>query len=287
MTLSAVSWPQQAGAQGDALERIKARGSIILGHRETSIPLSYVADGKPVGYALDLCQKLAGAIAQHLAMRQLKIEYRPVSSSTRFEAIERGEIDLECGSTTNTASRRARVAFTIPHFVASSRLIVRSSTSYDQIEDLHQKTVASTAGSTNVKALERAAQLKSTELNVALAKDHAEGVHWVLTGKVEAFAMDDVLLYGLRASVPRPADLKIVGKSMSVEPYAIGFERENPVLKKIIDTEMRRLILSGELHRTYDKWFLNPIPPKGINLGMRMPSLLLTSLKFPTDYVPD
>lgn len=281
-----VAVPGQAVAE-DALDRIQARGSVIIGHRETSVPLSYIADGKPVGYAVEICQKLAAAIAHHLGAKNMKTEYKAVTSSNRFDAVEKGEIDMECGSTTNTAARRQRVAFTIPHFIASSRLMVLSSRSYEMLEDLNKTTVASTSGTTNIKALEKAAQLKSVDIKIELAKDHAEAVSWVLDGKVTAFAMDDVLLYGLRATSPKPGDLKIIGKSMTVEPYAIGFQKDNPILKKVIDNEMRRMIAAKEVQQLYDKWFLQPIPPKGINLGMKMPALFASSLRYPTDYVPD
>jgi len=269
------------------LERILARGSVVIGHRETSVPLSYVAKGKPVGYAVELCQKLAGAIARHLGKPNMRIDYRSVSSSTRFDAVEKGDIDLECGSTTNTSARRDRVAFTIPHFIASSRLMVPTAKPYELLEDLNHQTIASTAGTTNAKALERAAQLKGLEINVILAKDHSEAVGWVLDGKAAAFAMDDVLLYGLRATSSRPDALKIVGKSMTIEPYAIAFDKDSPVMKKVIDVEMRRLIATHELHRLYTKWFMQPIPPNGINLRMKMPALFVSSLRYPSDFVPE
>jgi ABC-type amino acid transport substrate-binding protein len=284
--LVATALPGNAAAE-KGLDRIVARGSVVIGHRETSVPLSYVANGKPIGYAVELCQKLAAAVVQHLRQPSLKIAYRSVSSSTRFDALERGEIDLECGSTTNTAARRDRVAFTIPHFIASSRLMVAASEPYEILEDLNRRKVASTAGTTNVKALERSAQLKGLELDIVLAKDHSEAMNWVLEGRVAAFAMDDVLLYGLRATSGRPDALKIIGKSMTIEPYAIAFDKDSPAMKKVIDTEMRRLIASHELQRLYAKWFLRPIPPNRINLRMKMPALFVSSLRYPTDYVPD
>lgn len=269
------------------LDRIKAGGKVVLAHREASIPFSYVADGKPIGYSLDLCMRLAEALAREVGVKSPHIEYRQVTSANRFEVIERGEADLECGSTTNTAKRRERVAFTIPHFVASARLIVRSASSYERIEDLHLKSVASTKGTTNVDSVAQYARLKGVELRVEPSQDHAEGVAWVREGKVEAFAMDDVLLFALRATSPRPEELRIIGKSITIEPYAIAFRRNDDRLKRTVDAEMRRLIASGELHRLYAKWFQNPIPPKGVNLDMRMPYLLSDSLKYPTDFVPN
>lgn len=275
-----------ATASADTLERIRQRGAIVIAHREASIPLSYLSEGKAVGYSVDVCMKLAEAIARQLAMKTWRIEYKSVTSASRFEVIEKGEADMECGSTTNTAARRERVAFTIPHFIAASRLMVRTATPFERIEDLDKLSVASTTGTTNIQSLAREADLKGIKLHIVPSRDHAEGVAWVQSGKVDAFAMDDVLLYGLRASAAEPTALKIIGKPITIEPYAIAFARNDVALKKVIDTEMRRLIATHELHQLYARWFTQPIPPKGINLEMRMPHLLSDSLKYPTDFVP-
>jgi ABC-type amino acid transport substrate-binding protein len=271
----------------DTLARIKSTGTVVLAHREASIPFSYVADGKPVGYALDVCSRIADALAREVGLKTVRIDYKMVTSSTRFDVIERGEADLECGSTTNTAKRRERVAFTIPHFVASARLMVKSSSPYERFEDLSQKTIASTKGTTVVDAVAQHARLKGIELRIEQAQDHAEGVAWLRDGKVEAFILDDVLLFGLRATSPKPDDLRITGKPITIEPYAIAFARQDEKLKRAVDVEMRRLITTGELQKLYAKWFQNPIPPKGVNLDMRMPYLLSDSFKYPTDFVPN
>jgi len=260
---------------------------ITIAHREASIPLSYLADGKPVGYSIDICLKLAEAIAKQLALKSWRVDYKLVTSATRFEVLERGEAEVECGSTTNTAARRERVAFTIPHFIASSRLMVRASQPAERIEELDHRRIASTTGTTNIQSLAQEAQLKGLSLEIVPSRDHAEGVAWVLSGQVDAFAMDDVLLYGLRASSANPEALKIIGKPITIEPYAIAFARNNPELKRIADAELRRLIATHELHQLYAKWFTQPIPPKGINLEMRMPHLLVDSLKYPSDFVPN
>ena len=282
----AVATPSPAPARA-TLERIQTRGSVIIAHREASIPLSYLADGKPVGYSLDVCHKIVEAIGRHLKIKDLKVEYVQVTSATRFDVLEKGLADMECGSTTNTAARRQRVAFTIPHFIASSRIVVQSSKPYERIEDLDGKTVASTTGTTNIDSLAREARMKTINIKVEPSKDHAEGFGWVVSGQVEGFAMDDVLLFGLRANSPKPQDLKVIGKPITIEPYAVAFERNNPSFKAVVDAELRRLIASKELGRMYDKWFTSPIPPKGINLEMRMPHLLVDSFKYPTDYVPN
>jgi len=274
-----------AGAE-DTLARIQRTQVVTIGHRAESVPLSYAVGDRVMGYSVDICRQLAAAIAQELGLKQWRIAYRQVSSANRFDAVERGEIDLECGSTTNTAARRERVAFTIPHFIASSRLLVRSDRPHERIEDLNGATVASTAGTTNVGSLAREAVLKGLHLKVIEAADHAQGVAWVLSGRAEAFAMDDVLLYGLRASAPRPDALKVIGKPITIEPYAIAFQRGNARLKRVADATLRQLIASRELHRLYERWFVEPIPPNNVRLDMRMPHLLADSLKYPTDYVP-
>ncbi len=274
-------------AAPDALARIQARGRVVIAHREASIPLSYVVDGKPMGYSVDVCHKIVEALARHLKVRDLKVDYLQVTSSNRFEVLETGQADLECGSTTNTAARRERVAFTIPHFIAASRILVLSRKPYERIEDLNGMAVASTAGTTNIDSLANEARIKTISIQVKPAKDHAEGFAWVQSGQVEGFAMDDVLLYGLRASAARPQDFKVIGKPITIEPYAVAFGRDDTAFKAVVDAELRRLIASKELHRLYDKWFNQPIPPKGINLEMRMPSLLVDSFKYPSDFVPN
>lgn len=272
---------------GSTLDRIASQGKVVLGHREASIPLSYIAAGKPMGYSIDVCLKVVAAVARHLKRSDLKVEFVQVTSNNRFDMIEKGLVDLECGSTTNTAARRQRVAFTIAHFIAASRIVVQSSQPYSRIEDLAGKTVASTLGTTNIDSLKREAQLKTIPLNVVASKDHAEGFAWVVSGKVDGFAMDDVLLFGLRASHSKPQDLKVIGKPITVEPYALAFALRNPDFKSVVDAELRRLITTRELHQLYDKWFQQPIAPNGINLEMRMPHLMVDSFKFPTDFVPN
>lgn len=259
----------------------------MIAHREASIPFSYVVDGRPMGYAIDICNKLVEAIGKQLDRKDLRVDYKPVTPATRFDVLERGEADLECGSTTNTAERRKRVSFTIPHFVASARLMVLASSAFERLEDLDGRTIASTTGTTNIKTVAQEAQLKGIVVRIEAAKDHAEAVSWVLSSKADAFAMDDVLLYGLRANTARPDLLKVVGKPITIEPYAIAFQRNDSFFKNLVDTEMRRLISTQELHRIYAKWFLGPIPPNGANLNMAMPRLFSDSLKYPSDFVPN
>ncbi|HEX7639609.1 MAG TPA: amino acid ABC transporter substrate-binding protein [Burkholderiaceae bacterium] len=268
------------------LDRIRQTGHLVIGYRSSSVPLSYLVDGKPVGYSIDVCLKMADAITRELGLKSLAIDYREVSSASRLPAVQGGLVDLECGSTTNTAQRRELVAFTISHFIATSRLLVRSADPFEKLEDLDGRKVASTAGTTNIASLKREAELRGVKLEVPEARDHAQAVKWVIERRVDAFAMDDVLLFGLRATSPRPAELKVIGKPMTIEPYSIAFARGEPQLKRLADATLRQLIVSGELRRMYDRWFMHPIPPNGATLDMPPSALLLDSWHYPSDFVP-
>lgn len=278
--------PAVSGAS--QIDRIRATQEIVIAHRDASIPFSYLDNnGRPIGYAMDLCAKLVSALERELKIPTIRVRYLPVTSSTRISAIAEGSAAMECGSTTNTAERRTKVDYTIAHFISASRLLVRTDTGINTLEDLQGKTVVSTKGSTNIKTLERVGKERVLRLQVLEAQDHAEGFAMVRDKKASAFAMDDVLLYGLRANSGQPESFKVIGKSMSIEPYAIVLPKGDAAFKKLVDTEMRRIILSGEIKPLYRKWFEEAIPPKGINLALPMPAMLRDSFKFPSDKVAD
>ena len=240
--LAQAAAPSQAAPSspslGKTLQRIQSSGVVVIGHRESSMPMSYVAHGTPMGYSVDVCLQVAQALGRHLKLRETKVAYRLVTSSSRFDAIEKGEVDLECGSTTNTAARRERVAFTIAHFIASSRIVVQSDKPYSRIEDLDGKTLASTAGTTNIDSLAREAATKSVRVRIEPAKDHAEGFGWVVSGKVEIYQgevqmthPDHVVplaeregilrvepLYGLTAGLTQRPVQKAIAAADSVRP---------------------------------------------------------------------
>lgn len=270
------------------LEQIREKKEIVIAHRDASIPFSYLDDQKkPVGYSMDLCHKVAEAIQKELKLPQMAIRYVTVTSASRLTTIAEGKASLECGSTTNTLERRKLVDFTIPHFISSARLLVRSDSGIERLADLAGKTVVSTKGTTNIKTLERLNQEQLLKMNIGESQDHAEGFAMVASKKVDAFAMDDVLLYGLRANSGTPEKFAVVGKPMTIEPYAIVLPRGDEAFKKLVDNEMRRIILSGEINAIYRKWFQQPIPPKGINMDLPMPYLLKDSFKYPSDKVAD
>lgn len=275
-------------AQGGELEKIRASGEIVLAHRDASIPFSYLdADKQPVGYSMDLCLKIVEAVRRELKLPQLAVRYLPVTSASRIAAIAEGKASLECGSTTNNAERRKRVDYTIAHFISAARLLVRTGSGVERLEDLAGKTAVSTRGTTNIKLLQGANDERLLKMKILEAADHAEAFAMVGAGKADAFAMDDVLLFGLRANAPKPQDFQVVGKPMSIEPYAIMLPKGDAAFKKVVDAEMRRIIFSGELHPIYQRWFTQPIPPRGINLELPMSYMLKESFRFPSDKVGD
>jgi ABC-type amino acid transport substrate-binding protein len=276
-----------AHAQG-MLDQIRSSQAITIAHRDTSIPFSYLdADQKPVGYAMDLCLKVVDALKRELKIPALKINYLSVTSATRIPSIAQGKAAMECGSTTNTAERRKQVDYTIAHFISSARFLVRNDSGIAKLEDLQGRSVVSTKGSTNIKTLERINAERALNMKVLEAADHGEAFGMVAQKKVDAFAMDDVLLFGLRANSAQPEAFSVIGKPMTIEPYAIMLPKGDAAFKKLVDTEIRRIIVSGEINAIYRKWFEQPIPPKGINLGLPMPYMLRDSFKFPSDKVAD
>ena len=268
------------------LERVAAGGKLVVAHRESSVPFSYMVDGKPVGYAVDLCLRIADAVRKKTGMKDMQVEFLMVTPANRMAMVEQGKADLECGSTTNNAERRQKVGFTIPHFITGARLLVKASSPVDRIEDLTGRKLVSTKGTTPLKAVEQANRERLMGLTIEEAPDHARGVEMVEKGEADAFLMDDVLLFGLAANRPDPKALKVVGRFLTTEPLAIMLPRNDAAFKKVVDDEMRRLVTSREIYDIYDKWFMRPIPPKGTALNMPVSYLLRDFWKYPTDQVP-
>ena len=284
--LGATVWGGGVHAAG-VLDRVGAGGKLLIGHRESSIPFSYVdADKKPVGYAVDLCLKLAEAVRKKTGAKNMQVEMVQVTSANRIAMVAEGKVDLECGSTTNNAERREKVAFTVPHFITGARLLVRANARIDRIEDLEGKKLVSTKGTTPLKAAEQANRERLLGVTILEAPDHAKAVEMVEKGDADAFVMDDVLLYGLAANRPKPDALKVVGKFLTTEPLAIMLSKNDLEFKKLVDEEMRRLIVSKEIQPVYDKWFLKPIPPNDKALNLPVSYLLRDFWKYPSDFVP-
>jgi len=272
---------------GPVTERLKQGGKLVIAHRESSVPFSYLdADKKPVGYAVDLCLRLSDAIRKKLDLKTLPVDFKSVTPSTRMSVIAAHEADLECGSTTNNAERRQQVAFTVPHYIVGARYLVRADSTIDSLPGFENKKLVSTKGTTSLKAVVAANRERLMHIEILEVPDHAKAVDMVLKGEADGFVMDDVLLYGLISGLPDPSLLKVVGKFLTIEPLAIMLPKDDPELKKIVDDEMKRLIASREAHAIYERWFMKPIPPRNVALNQPMNYFLKDFWKYPTDQVP-
>ena len=268
----------------DTLKKIKDTGVVKIGNRDASIPLSYLDDKqKPVGYGVDICLKVVDAIKAELKMPNLKVEFVPVTSQTRIPILTGGNIDLECGSTTNSVERQKQVAFAPTYFMTGTKIIVKKSSSIKSYNDLKGKTVVFTSGTTNERAMKAYSDEHKLGINFIPSKDHAESFLAVDTGRAVAFPMDDVILYGLRANAKNPNDFEVLGPFLSDDPYGIMMRKDDPQFKKVVDNAVSALYKSGEINKIYHKWFESPIPPKGINLNMPMSDALKELVKNPSD----
>src|SRR6516162_3885460 len=284
VALSLVGLPASAQELTGTLQKIKDVGGITLGHRESSVPFSYYDDNQRViGYAMDLCYRIVDAVKFNLKMDKLEVQLNPVTSATRIPLIANGTVDLECGSTTNNTERQRQVWFTITHFVTANRFVSKKSANLKTVDDLRGKTIASTSGTTNIKQITEIGARKGLNLNILAAKDHAEAFLMVETGRAAAFVMDDILLYSLVAGSKAPQDYVISVDALSVEPYGIMLRRDDAPFKKVVDEAMIATYRSGAINPIYEKWFLKPIPPKGLNLNVPMSEAFKKVVASPTD----
>jgi glutamate/aspartate transport system substrate-binding protein len=286
-TIAAVSFlaaPAFAQQLTGTLAKIKDAGAITLGHRESSVPFSYYDDNqKVIGYAMDLCYGIVDAVKTNLKLDKLEVKLNPVTSATRIPLIANGTVDLECGSTTNNLDREKQVAFTITHFVTANRFVSKKSANLKTVDDLKGKTIVSTAGTTNIKQITEISAQKNLNLNIIAAKDHAEAFLMVETDRAAAFVMDDILLYSLVAASKSPGDYVISVDALSVEPYGIMLRRDDAPFKSVVDAAMTATYKSGAINGIYEKWFLKPIPPRGINLNVPMSASFKKVVASPTD----
>ncbi len=270
-------------SHADTLKKINDSGSITLAYRESSVPFSYLeAPGKPVGFGVDIANKLVDAIRQS-SKKDIKVAYQAVTSQNRLPLVANGTVDLECGSTTNNAARAKEVAFAVNYFYASSRMLVKKSSKVKRLGDLAGQAVATTTGSTSFGQLRKISLEKNLNLSVVPAKDHADGFLLLEAGRAQAFVMDDILLAGLLANAKNPADYEIVGEPLQTEAYACMLRKDDPAFKKLVDDTLTGMMKSGEFAKLYKKWFESPIPPRGSNLSMPMSQQLRENLKSPSD----
>ena len=238
------------------LERIKAKGTITLGYRESSLPFSYLDDArKPVGYAIDLCMKVVDAVRQRLQMPALKVDYIAVNPQNRIALVANGTVDLECGSTVNSLGRQAQVDFSAPHFISTTRLLVRKGADIKEVEDLDGKAVALPINTTPERLIKALIEAKKLQVRIVPVRDNSEGFLALSTGRADAFSTDDILLYGLRKSAPTPADFEVVGRPLSFDPYGLMLQKNSTVFLSLVNATIARGVRSGELNASYDKWF--------------------------------
>ena len=254
-------------AESMVLKRIKERGSINMGHRESSVPFSYIGkDGKPQGYSVDLCMKFIDAVKAELEMPNLEVNLVPVTSQTRIALMANGTIDLECGSTTNNLTRQKQVDYLSTTFITGTKIASKKDSGITEIEDLEGKTVALSLGTTNEKAIKRVAKANGINIKTLMVKDHPQGWLAVESGRADAYASDDVLLYGLISKAKNPEQFKVSGRFLSFDPYGIMVPQNDSLYRRIGTVTLADLMRSGEAHKIYDKWF-NP-GPTGINMPM-------------------
>ena len=271
-------------AAADTLAKVKQSGVFTIGHRDASIPLSYYDDKQqPIGYSMDICQKVAEAVKKELNLPKMEVKYQLVTSANRIPLLANGTVDIECGSTTNNADRQKQVSYLPTTFVTANRIVYKKNSGVKKLADLKGKTLVSTAGTTNIKQVTELNAAQNLGINIVSANGHAESFLMVETGRAVAFAMDDILLAGLVANSKTPGDFEISSEALSVEPYGIMVRKDDPKFKKLADGVVTGLMTSGEINKIYDKWFLKSIPPKNINMNIPMSANLKRVVAKPTD----
>jgi ABC-type amino acid transport substrate-binding protein len=267
-------------ADAQTLKKIADSNKITVAYRESSVPFSYlIGSTKAVGFSVELTEAIIDDVRKKTKKPNLEVAYMPVTSQNRIPLLVNGTYDLECGSTTNNIARGKDVQFAINHFYTGTRLLVKKASGIKNYSDLARKTVASTTGTTNAQVIRKYSADKNLDMQLVLGKDHDDSLLLVENDRAVAFAMDDILLFGLLANSKNPSALQVVGDSLQVEPYACMLRKDDPEFKKLVDGTISRMMKSGEFTRLYTKWFESPIPPKGVNLNLPMSEQLKANLK--------
>ena len=268
----------------DTLKRIAETGTINLGHRESSVPFSYYDNRKQViGYSHELMLKVLDSIKAELRLPALTIRLVPVTAQNRIPLVQNGSVDLECGSTSHNAERERQVGFSVSIFTIGTRLMTHKDSAIRDFPDLAGRKVVVTSGTTSDRLLRTFNERIGDKVAIILARDHGESFQILEQRQVDAFMMDDALLYGERAKSQRPEDWIVVGEPMSAEVYGCMMRRGDLAFKKVVDRALSQLMLSGEAMKIYTKWFQRPIPPKGLNLNWPPSEALLELYRAPTD----
>jgi glutamate/aspartate transport system substrate-binding protein len=271
-------------AEADTLAKIKESGSVALGVRESSGALSYtLGDGKYAGFHTEMGQHILADIQKQLGLAKMEVKFQPVTSQNRIPLVQNGTVDLECGSTTNNATRQKDVAFAVTTYVEEVRIAVKANSGITSIAQLNGKNVATTTGTTSVQTLRKNEKATGMDFKEIFGKDHADSFLLLETGRADAFVMDGQILAGNIARSKNPADFKIVGEVLSVEPIACMLRKDDPAFKKAVDASIVALIKSGELAKLYDKWFMQPIPPTNTKVGLPLSEATKAAWASPND----
>ncbi|MBL8382285.1 MAG: transporter substrate-binding domain-containing protein [Burkholderiales bacterium] len=283
VALGFASAPQAQELTG-TLKKIRETGQITVAHRESSIPFSYLDDKQqPIGYSMDICAKVVDAVKAELKMPNLKVVYQPVTSSNRIPLLQNGTIDIECGSTTNSVERQKLVAFGPTYFRIQVTAAVKKSSGINTLAELNGKNISTTSGTTAVPLLKNYEKTRSIDVKEIYGKDHAESFLLLVEDRVSAFVMDDILLAGQIANARSPGDFKILTESLRGEPYGPMLRKDDPQFKALVDRTLSALYKSPEMERIYNKWYMSPIPPKGVNLNFPMTPQLKADFANPND----
>jgi len=253
----------------DTLAKIKSKGEITLGTRDSSGALAYtIGDGKYVGFHTEMSEVIAADIAKQLGVSNLKVNKQLVTSQNRIPLVVNGTVDLECGSTTNNTARQKDVAFAVTTYVEEVRIAVKADSGINSIKDLNGKNVVTTTGTTSVQTLRKNERATGVDFKEIMGKDHADSFLLLESGRADAFVMDGQILAGNIAKSKNPAGFKIVGEVLSVEPIACMLRKDDPAFLKAVDDSIKRQIADGSLAKLYDKWFMQPIPPTNTKVGL-------------------
>lgn len=255
-------------AQADTLEKVKASGTITMGVRDSSGALSYtLGEGKYAGFHVEVCQRIVANLEKAVG-KKLEVKSLAVTSQNRIPLVQNGTVDIECGSTTNNATRQKDVSFVLTTYVEEVRIAVKANSGITSIAQLKDRNVATTTGTTSVQLLRKHERANGIDFKEVFGKDHADSFLLLESGRADAFVMDGQILAGNIATSKAPADYKIVGEVLSVEPIAIMMRKDDAGFKKLADDTVRDLVKTGEMAKIYDKWFVQPIPPKNTRVGL-------------------
>ena len=269
LALAALASGGASAQASDTLAKIKSKGEITLGARDSSGALAYtIGDGKYVGFHTEMAENISADIQKQLGLPKLTINKQLVTSQNRIPLVVNGTVDLECGSTTNNATRQKDVAFAVTTYVEEVRIAVRADSGISSIKDLNGKNVATTTGTTSVQTLRKNERATGVDFKEVMGKDHADSFLLLESGRADAFVMDGQILAGNISKSKNPAGFKIVGEVLSVEPIACMLRKDDPAFLKAVDDSIKRQIADGSLAKLYDKWFMQPIPPTNTKVGL-------------------